>query len=44
VEVCTRWGVLKIFTVRGVVLNLIMIESVDPPLYGKELVGDFGGK
>ena len=43
-EVRTRWGVLKLFTVRGVVLNLTMIESVDPPLYGRELVGDFGEK
>ena len=43
-EICTRWGVLKIFIVRGVVLNLTMIAFVDLPLYGRELVGDFGGK
>ena len=43
-EVRTRWGVLKLSIVRGVVLNLTMIESVDLPLHGRELVGDFGGK
>ena len=43
-EVRTRWKVLKFFTVRGVVLNLTMIEFVELPLYGKEFVGDFGGK
>ena len=43
-EVYTRWGVLKLFTVRGVVLNLTMIESIDLPLQGRELVGDFDGK
>ena len=32
------------FIVRGVVLNLTMIESVDLPLYGRKLVGEFGGK
>ena len=42
--VCTRWGVSKFFNVRGVVLNLTMIVFVDLPLYGRELVGDFGGK
>jgi len=44
VKVCTRWRVLKPFIVRGAVLNLTMIEFVDPPLYERELVGDFGGK
>jgi len=44
VEVRTHWGVLKLFTVRGVVLNLTMIELMGLPLYGRELVGDFGGK
>ena len=43
-KVSTHWGVLKLFTVRGVILNLTMIEAVDLPLYGRELVGDFGGK
>ena len=43
-EVYSRWGVLKLFTVRGIVLNLTMIESVDLPLHGRELVGDFGEK
>ena len=43
-EVCIRWGVSKLSIVRGVVLNLTMIESVDLPFYGRELVGDFGGK
>ena len=43
-EVCTHCGVLKLFIVRGVVLNLTMIEFVDLPLYGKELVGEFGEK
>ena len=43
-EVCTRWGVLKLSIVRGVVLNLTMIKFVDLPLYRRELAGDFGGK
>jgi len=43
-EVRTHWGVLKYFIVRGVVLNLTMIELVNIPLYARELVGDFGGK
>ena len=43
-EVCTRWGVSKLFIVRGVVLNLKMIESVDLPFYGRELVEDFRGE
>ena len=43
-EVRTRWRVLKLFTVRGVVLNLAMIEFVDLPLYGRELAGDLGEK
>ena len=43
-EVCTHWGVLKLCIIRGVVLNLTMIELVDLPLYGREFVGDFNGK
>jgi len=43
-EVHTRWGILKLFITRGVVLNLTMIEFVDLTLYGRELVGDFGEK
>ena len=43
-EVCTRWGVLKVFIVRGLILNLTMIVFVDLPLYGRELLGDFGWK
>ena len=43
-EVRTHGGVLKLSIVRGVVLKLTMIESVDLPLYGRELVGDFGRK
>ena len=43
-EVHTYWGVLELFIVRSVVLNLTMIESVDLPLYGREWVGYFGGK
>ena len=39
-EVCTHWRVLKLFTIRDVVLNLTMIEFVDQPFYGRELVGD----
>ena len=37
-------GVLKLFTIRGVVLNLTVIELVDLPFYERELVGDFGGE
>ena len=37
-------GVLKHSIVRGVVLNLTMIESVDLLLHGRELVGDFWWK
>jgi len=36
-EVCTRWGALKLSIVRGVVLNLTIIEFVDLSLYGREL-------
>ena len=43
-QVRTRWGVLKLSIIKVVVLNLTMIEFVDLPLYGRELVGDFGGK
>ena len=43
-EVRTHWGVLKLSIVRGVVLNLRMIESVDLSLFERELVGDFGEK
>ena len=43
-EVCTRWGVLKLFIVRNLILNLTMIAFVDLPLYGRELVGDFDKK
>ena len=43
-KVCTHWGVLKLFTVRGVVLNLTMIESMDLLLHGRELIGDFWWK
>jgi len=40
----THWGVLTLFIVRGIVLNLTVIEFVDLPLYERELAGDFGGK
>jgi len=43
-KVYTHWGVLKLFLIRGLVLNLTMIEFVDLALYGRELVGDFGGR
>ena len=43
-EVRTHWGVLKLSTIRDVVLNLTMIELVDLPLYGGKLVGGFGRK
>jgi len=43
-EVRTCWGVSKLSIIRGVGLNLTMIEYVDLPLYGRELVGDFGEK
>ena len=43
-EVLTRKRVLKLFIVRAVVLNLVMIEFVDLPLYGRELTEDFGRK
>jgi len=43
-EVYTRLGVLKIFIIRGVVLNLTMIAFMDLPLYRRELVGDFWWK
>ena len=43
-EVCTCWGVLNFFIVTGVILNLKMIMFVDLPLYGRDLVGDFGEK
>jgi len=43
-EVCTHWGVLKLFIVRGLALNLTMIAFVDLPFYGRELVGDFWWK
>ena len=37
--------VLKRFIVRGLVsINIAMIVFVDLPLYGRELVGDFGWK
>ena len=42
-KVRTRLGILKLFIVRSVVLNLTMIELMDLPLYGREFVGDFGG-
>ena len=38
-EVRTQWGVLKLFIVRRVVLNLTMIELVDLPLYGENWKG-----
>jgi len=46
VKVRIRWGVLTLLTVRGVVcsVNITVIEFVDLPLYGRELVGDFGRK
>jgi len=44
VKVRTHWGVLKFFTVRGVVFNITVIELVDLPLHERELVGDFGGR
>ena len=43
-EVCTHWGVLKFFIIRGIVLNLTMIVFVDLPFYGRELVGILGEK
>jgi len=44
-EVCTRWGVLKFFIVRGLVsVKITMIVFVNLPFYGRELVGDFGWK
>ena len=42
-EAYTRWVVLKLFIVRDLILNLTMIVFVDLPLYGRELVGEFGG-
>ena len=43
-KVRIRWRVLKLFIVRGIVLNLTMVDSMDLPLYERELVGDFDGK
>ena len=43
-EASTCWGVLKLFIVRGLILNLTMIVFVDLPLYERELIGDFGWK
>jgi len=33
-------GSIEFFIIRGVALNLTMIESVDLSLHGRELVGD----
>ena len=36
-EICTRWGILKIFIVRGVVLNLTMIVFYGPTTLWKRI-------